>query len=110
MLTQSTVSNWLPNTRNPSILDTPTPASLYSDSSQAVPSTTNDSRVVSNSAEYGNTVPSASTYYTGLTWSRTRGSFGPTDDSVGVVRSWIWKHGWKIESLEDRKQYWLCRV
>lgn len=89
MSTQSTISNWLPDTRTPSFLDTPTPASLYSNSTQAVLSTANNSRVVSNSAECGNNLPSTSTYYDGLAWSRTRGSFGPTDDGVGLVRSWI---------------------
>jgi hypothetical protein len=110
MSTQSSISNWLPDARTPSILDTPTPALLYSESSQAVLSTVNDSRVVSNVAERGNNQPSTSAYYSGLTWSKLHSSFGPTDDGVGIVRSWVWKHGWKIESLEDRKQYWLCRV
>jgi hypothetical protein len=110
MSTQSSISNWLPDARTPSILDTPTPVSLYSESSQAVLSTVNDSRVVSNVAERGDNQPSTSAYYSGLTWSKLHGSFGPTDDGVGIVRSWVWKHGWKIESLKDRKQYWLCRV
>jgi hypothetical protein len=109
MSTQSTISNWLPDARTSSILDTPTPVSLYSESSQAVLSTVNNSRVVSNVAERGHNQPSTLAYYSGLTWSKLHGSFGPTDDGVGIVRSWVWKHGWKIESLEDRKQYWLCR-
>jgi hypothetical protein len=62
MSTQSSISNWLPDRRTPSILDTPTPASLYSESFQAVLSTANDSRVVSNLAERGNNLPTTLTY------------------------------------------------
>jgi hypothetical protein len=99
MSTQSTITNWLPDTRTSSILDTPTPASHYSNLTQAVLSTANDSRVVSNLANCGNNLPSSLTCYDGLTWSKVHGSFGPTDDGVGLVRSWVWKHGWEIESL-----------
>jgi hypothetical protein len=67
MSTQSTISNWLPDARTPSILDTPTPVSLYSESSQAVLSTVNDSRVVSNVAERGNNQLSTLVSYSGLT-------------------------------------------
>jgi hypothetical protein len=99
MSTQSTITNWLPDTRTSSILDTPTPASHYSNLTQAVLSTANDSRVVSNLANCGNNLPSSLTCYDGLTWGKVHGSFGPTDDGVGLVRSWVWKHGWEIESL-----------
>jgi hypothetical protein len=67
MSMQSTISNWLPDTRTPSILNTPTPVSIYSNSTYAVLSTADDSRVVSNLAEYGNNVPSTLTYYDGPT-------------------------------------------
>jgi hypothetical protein len=67
MSTQSTISNWLPDTRTLSILDTPTPASHYSNFTQAVLSIANDSRVVSNLADCGNNLPSSSTYYDSLT-------------------------------------------
>jgi hypothetical protein len=50
-------------------------------------STVNDSRVVSNVAKRGNNQLSTSAYYSGLTWSKLHGSFGPTDDGVGIVRS-----------------------
>jgi hypothetical protein len=48
-------------------LDTPTPASHYSNFTQAVLSTANDSRVVSNLADCGNNLPSSLTCYDGLT-------------------------------------------
>jgi hypothetical protein len=67
MSTQSTISNYLPNARTPSILDTPTPVSLYSELSQAMLSIVNDSRVVSNVAKRGNNQPSTSADYSGLT-------------------------------------------
>jgi hypothetical protein len=47
----------------------------------------NDSRVVSNIAKRGENQPSTLAYYSGLTWSKLHGSFGPTDDGVGIVRS-----------------------
>ena len=87
MSTQSSISNWLPDARTPSILDTPTPALLYSESSQAVLSTVNDSRVVSNVAERANDQSSSLAYYNGVTWSRLHGFLDPTNDGVGIVRS-----------------------
>ena len=116
MSTQSAISNWLPNVPTLSILNTPTPiptptpASLYSDSALTSLSTSNDTRVVSNIAEHGNNTAPVSSYYDGLSWSKIHGAFGPTDDGLGIVRSWIWKHGWKVESLGERKPHWVCRA
>jgi hypothetical protein len=105
MSIRSTISNWLLDARTSSVLDIPTAVSLYMEPSQAVISTVNDSRVVSNVAEHGNNQPSTLAYCSGLTWNKLHGSFDPIFDGVGIVRSWVWKHGWKIESPEDRKQY-----
>ncbi|KAG6072167.1 hypothetical protein E4U15_007071, partial [Claviceps sp. LM218 group G6] len=60
----------------------------------------------SNTADHGNNVAPTSSYYNGVTWNKIYGAYGPTADSVGVVRSCIWKHGWKIESLVDKKLFW----
>ncbi|KAG6183926.1 hypothetical protein E4U10_006628 [Claviceps purpurea] len=71
---------------------------------------TPESSVDSNTVDHGNNVAPTSSYYNGLTWNNIRGAYGPTADGVGLVRSWILKHSWKVESLVDKKLFWLCRL
>ncbi|KAG6244688.1 hypothetical protein E4U24_004892 [Claviceps purpurea] len=69
-----------------------------------------ESSVDSNTADHGNNVAPTPSHYNDLSWNNFRGAYGPTADGVGLVRSWIWKHGWKVESLVDKKLVWLCRI
>ncbi|CCE34912.1 uncharacterized protein CPUR_08851 [Claviceps purpurea 20.1] len=68
--------------------------------------------VDSNTADldHDNDVAPTPSYYNGVTWNKIHGSYGPTADGVGMGRSWVWKHGWKIESLVDNKPFWLCHI
>ncbi|KAG6279260.1 hypothetical protein E4U46_000750 [Claviceps purpurea] len=71
---------------------------------------TPESSVDSNTADHGNNVAPTPSHYNDLSWNNIRGAYGPTADGVGLFRSWIWKHGWKVESLVDKKLVWLCRI
>ncbi|KAG6310754.1 hypothetical protein E4U22_003098, partial [Claviceps purpurea] len=77
-------------------------AYMYLTSQTQLPMTP-ESSVDSNTADHGNNVAPTPSHYNDLSWNNIRGAYGPTADGVGLFRSWIWKHGWKVESLVDKK-------
>lgn len=46
--------------------------------------------------------------YEGLDWQRVQGYGVPTDDRK--TTSYIFKHGWRLESMKDGSYYWLCKL